>query len=152
MARKQTKPGRPTKLTKAVAAKIIEAVAAGNYLETAAAYAGVDKASLHRWLKAGRSGKSPYHAAFCASVEGAMAQAEVEALAGITAAGKTSWQALAWRLERQHQTRWGHKTHVETRAVDKDGNDAPTHGVLIAPAPVSPEEWDRLYGPNAGKF
>jgi transposase len=141
--------GRPTKLDPTVAGLIVEALKAGNYLETAAAYAGIDKATLHRWLKDGRAGKSPELVEFCASVEKAVAHAEVIAVASITAAGKRNWQALAWRLERMHE-HWRRRDRIETRQVDKDGNDAPVSGVLIAPAPVTPEEWDRLYGPNAG--
>lgn len=139
--------GRPTKLTKAVAAKIIEAVRGGNYLETAAAYAGISKQTLHTWLKDGRNKKSPALRQFLDAVDAAMAEAELEAVAGITAAGKTSWQALAWRLERQHQARWGHKAHVETRAVDKDGNDAPLPAVIIVPAAYqSVEDYDAAHG------
>jgi transposase len=139
--------GRPTKLTADTQAKIVEAIRAGNYLETAAAYAGVNKASLHRWLKDGRNGKSLAAKRFCDSVEAALASAEVAAVAGITAAGKTQWQALAWRLERMHQHRWGRKDRVETRQVDKDGNDAPLPAVIVVPqAYASVEDYDADVG------
>lgn len=47
--------GRPSKLTPELTAKVTAAVRAGNWLETAAAYAGVHRATLHEWLKRGRA-------------------------------------------------------------------------------------------------
>ncbi len=35
----------------------------------------------------------------------------------------------------------GQAEKVENRAVDKDGNDVQTHGVLVVPAAMSPDEW-----------
>jgi AcrR family transcriptional regulator len=51
--------GRPTKLTAEVSTRIVEAMEKGNYLETAAAYAGVHKATVYRWLSDGESPDSP---------------------------------------------------------------------------------------------
>ena len=45
--------GRPTKLTPEVRQKICDAVRAGNYLDTAAEFGGVDRSTLHRWLRRG---------------------------------------------------------------------------------------------------
>jgi len=42
---------RPTKLNFNTHNKIITAIRAGNYIETAAAYAGVNKSTLYEWLK-----------------------------------------------------------------------------------------------------
>jgi transposase len=145
--RPKAKGGRPTKLTAAVSDRICQAIRAGNYIETAAVAAGIDKATVHRWLKDGNRGKSPALKEFCASVEKALAEAEVGAVATITMAGKTQWQALAWRLERQHQTRWGRKDRIESRQVDKDGNDAPLPAVIIVPAAYqSVEDYDAAHG------
>lgn len=43
--------GRPTKLTPDTATLIITAVRAGNYIETAAALAGIDPSTIWRWLR-----------------------------------------------------------------------------------------------------
>jgi len=51
---------RPEKLTPEVQQKIVDAIRLGNYIETAAAYAGISKSTLYDWLKKGgraRSGK-----------------------------------------------------------------------------------------------
>jgi len=42
---------RPTKLTPAVQKKIVDAIKAGNYMETAAAYAGISKQTLYNWTQ-----------------------------------------------------------------------------------------------------
>jgi hypothetical protein len=99
--------GRPTKLTPALQKNITDALMAGNYIETAAAYAGVSKVTLYKWLKKGRREKSGQYVDFVAAVDQAMAQSEVSAIARITKAGDESWQALAWRLERRFPAKWG---------------------------------------------
>ena len=114
--------GRPTKLTSEVQEKIVQALAAGNYLETAAAYAGVHRFTLHRWLKLGANAKSGRHRQFCDAVQTAMAQAEIRDVAIIGQAAGKQWQAAAWRLERKFPQRWGRKTYhdiqtIPTRAI-----------------------------------
>jgi hypothetical protein len=47
---KRRGPGRPTKLTAEVQDKIVAAVRAGNYLETACVYAGVSYKTVWRWM------------------------------------------------------------------------------------------------------
>ncbi len=44
---------RPTKLTPDVQTKICTAIQAGNYIETASAFAGINKSTLYEWLKRG---------------------------------------------------------------------------------------------------
>ena len=54
LVRKGKHPGgRPTKLTPEVQTTIVNALAAGVYLETAASAAGINRATLNRWLKEG---------------------------------------------------------------------------------------------------
>lgn len=116
--------GRPTKLTPELTVKICDMLRAGNYLETAAAYAGVDKATLHRWLKRGRQeiervetsgGKGKIRkneqlfVDFCNSVEKALSEGEVRDLIIISNAAKSDWKAAAWKLERKFPDRWGRK-------------------------------------------
>lgn len=55
------RPGRPLRLTEVINAergttigdRIVQAVAAGNYLETAAATAGINKTTLYDWMRRG---------------------------------------------------------------------------------------------------
>lgn len=44
---------RPTKLTPQVHERIVNAISKGNYIETAAALAGIDKTTLYDWLRTG---------------------------------------------------------------------------------------------------
>lgn len=114
--------GRPTKLTKEVQAKIVSAIRAGNYMETAAAFAGIHKSTFHDWMKQGqrlrekfeKSGEKPdknqtnlIH--FSDSIEKALAEAEMRDVMTITQASEEDWKAAAWRLERKHPQRWGRK-------------------------------------------
>lgn len=121
--------GRPTKLTPEIHQKIRTALLAGNYVEVAAATAGINRDTLYRWLKAGartRKRSSP-EAEFSDMVQKAMADSEAAALAAITSAGmpKTgaggrtvgSWQALAWRLERMKPEKYGQRQRIDHAGV-----------------------------------
>jgi hypothetical protein len=53
------RPGRPTKLTPETTERILTAVRAGNYLETACNYAGVTYSTVWRWLKDADEPRAP---------------------------------------------------------------------------------------------
>ncbi|GIW89988.1 MAG: hypothetical protein KatS3mg109_0420 [Pirellulaceae bacterium] len=82
-------------------------------METAAAMAGVSKQWLYETLRRGArdaaAGKHTAEAEFADAVKKADAKAEAMAIARITEAGRTQWQALAWRLERRYPERWGRR-------------------------------------------
>lgn len=107
--------GRPTKLTPEVQDKIVTALRAGNYQETAATYAGVEPRTFYRWMERGENNPEdePYRQ-FRQAVEKAKADSEVRDVALIDrAAADGSWQAAAWKLERKHPNRWGRVTRTE---------------------------------------
>nr|WP_255724707.1 hypothetical protein [Shimazuella soli] len=85
----------------------------GNYIETASAYAGINKTTLYDWLKRGARENRGKYRAFSNAVEKAMAEAEMRDVALIAQAAKENWQAAAWRLERKYPARWGRKTQHE---------------------------------------
>jgi transposase len=118
---------RPTKLTAETQEKIVQAIRAGNYIETAAAYAGIDKKSLYTWLKRGNECPTGtnIHAKFLQAVEQALATAEAQDVLIIGKAAKEgAWQASAWRLERKFPDRWGRKdTHRFTDEFSKLSDD-----------------------------
>jgi hypothetical protein len=120
--------GRRTLLTAETQALIVEALAAGNYLETAAQYAGIAKSTLYNWLDRGRTeierlnldadaepnAKEAKYVEFVDAVEKTRAQSEVRAVALIRkAAMEGTWQAAAWYLERSHPQKWGRMQKVE---------------------------------------
>lgn len=138
--------GRPSKFTPEARARIIEALRAGNYRHIAAAYAGIGERTFNTWM----ASTAPDYLQFQREVMEAETFAHVTMVARVMKAAQRDAKHAQWWLERKFHDLWGRKDRIETRQVDKDGNDAPVSGVLIAPAPVTPEEWDRLYGPNAG--
>ena len=103
---------------------IMKAVRLGNYLETAAAYAGINKDTLFAWLRQGARDESGPFKEFSDSVSKAMAEAEMTDLGRIQEAAKTNWQASAWRLERRNPARWGRKDRTpvapEEESIDYD--------------------------------
>jgi transposase len=114
--------GRPTKLTPETQEKIVRAVRAGNYLETAAAHAGVRKQTLHDWLHRGANARTGIYREFSDAIQKALADAETSEVALITkAASDGAWQAAAWKLERRNPKRWGARVRV---SVEEELNAA----------------------------
>lgn len=114
--RLNTPKGRPLKLTEDLQRKIVEAIRAGNYIETAAAYAGVNKSTIYDWLKRGARGDGAEFVSFSNAVEKALAEAEMRDVLIIGNAAKENWQAAAWRLERKFPERWGRKDRMNIQA------------------------------------
>ena len=119
---------RQPKLTEEICRKIVNAILGGNYLETAAAYAGVDSKTVRRWLIQGRQVKAdPAKRDLARRVADALALAEVQAVAEIRAVGmgtvtetrnaegavvnrvarRQDWRALAWWLTTARREKWG---------------------------------------------
>ncbi len=101
--------GRPTKLTPEMAAEVEKALLGRMPREQAAAKAGIDKATMYRWLQRAkrRAGRDTIHARFLNTVEMAECQAVFEALQQIRAAGD-EWGAAGWWLERAYSSEFGH--------------------------------------------
>lgn len=104
--------GRPSKLTKETAEKIIGLIRLGNYRETAYAAAGICRHTMRVWLRRGEAGEEPY-ASFAKRVEEAEAGGEARHVATLFSASKDDWRAAAWILARKYSDRWGDKIQVE---------------------------------------
>ena len=115
--------GRPTKIGPEVTERILMMIRAGNYLETAAAHAGIAKVTLFDWLRRGGRESSGVYREFRDAVDKALADAEIHDVLLIGKACEKQWQAAAWRLERKFPGRWGRK--VEIRSGSK-GDQSPT--------------------------
>lgn len=110
--------GRPTSLTPDVHELIVKAVRAGNFLETAAAAAGVHRTTVHLWIQRGEKDEAdePY-ATFALEVVQARAFCEMERVANIIDAkpgvpgvsGADIWQKDAWWLERHRPAQYSGK-------------------------------------------
>lgn len=112
--------GRRTKLTPEVQERIVSALRAGNYMDTAAQYAGIGESTLHRWIATGREEDAPeIYKEFREAVERARAEAEVRNVHLIQQAAQGgTWQAAAWFLERSHPGKWGRREKVEMSGPD----------------------------------
>lgn len=108
--------GRPTKLTPEVQEQICQAVRAGNYLDIAASLVGINRRTLHDWLRRGARAKSGIYRDFSHAVEKALAQAEARDVLRIDKAGEKNWQAIAWKLERRFPKRWGRRRDSDLAA------------------------------------
>ncbi len=125
--------GRPTKLDRELAEKCIGAVAAGNYLDVAARYAGINRETFHRWLSEGARERDRRTAGnkpdprlddrvwFSNAIGEAMAQAEARCVALIQQHAAGDWRAAAWHLERKHSARWGRSDRLVVEADVLDG-------------------------------
>jgi transposase len=101
--------GRPTKLPtdEAELTRLEQLIRAGATGEVAAQAVGVDPSTFDLWLQKGRNGVQPYRD-FSERVARARAESEAGLVARIASvAGKGSWQAAAWLLERRFPERWG---------------------------------------------
>ncbi|WP_245533961.1 hypothetical protein [Effusibacillus pohliae] len=104
---------RRTKLTPEIQQKIVGAIAAGNYHETACALAGIHPSTFYRWLEEGAKPRAKKgYREFCEAVKKAEAAAEAKRIQLITKAAETDWKAAAWYLERKYPDRWGKKDKV----------------------------------------
>lgn len=129
-ARPKPNIGRPTSLTPEVFDAIVTALRAGNYIDDAAAYAGVHKRSVFAWLEKGRNADEAdeqglpltpnerLYQHFLHAVETARSQAVVRNVAIIQQAAQTQWQAAAWFLERTNPRKWGRHETVEITGED----------------------------------
>lgn len=99
----------PLKLTDEVAERIINLLKLGNYMETAAAAAGIDARTLRKWLHRGASGDEEPYASFASRCREAEASAEARHVTMLVSASREDWRAAAWILSRKHSDRWGDK-------------------------------------------
>ena len=140
--------GRPTKLTAAVQAAILRAVAGGVPYVRAAALADVDHSTATLWRRRGegRSDRSaaPLYVAFVTALKKAEAEDEARRVLRIGQAAqggaviyrKTTtyedgrmvveekhtqpeWTADAWYLERSRPDEWGRRDRVDIHVIEK---------------------------------
>lgn len=100
--------GRPSKLTPECKKILLDAIAAGNYYETACGLAGISYRTFALWREKGERARSGVYFQFLQELKKAEAFAEAERIQRIRNAAKEgSWQADAWWLERRYPERWG---------------------------------------------
>ena len=108
-------------------------VRAGNMVEVACQMAGLSPRTKTAWFKTGRNhrqeGTESLYSDFVTALERAEAECEAEDIALLRKHGRTTWTALAWRLERQYPDRYAQRKRIDGKVQ---------HSVF----PVV--DWDRL--------
>ncbi len=107
--------GRPDKLTPDRQQKLIEAIVAGNYYETACAVAGVDYSTFRRWMQRGGDEPQGKYREFFEALTRAEAEAEMQAVAIWQRAMPDDWRAAQMFLERRHPDRWGKQSKLDVK-------------------------------------
>lgn len=111
--------GRKPKLTKELIELLGTALQNGNYIETACDFAGINRATLYRWLQESEADNAkPLLKELSDTVMKARAQAEMRNVLRIQKAAEDSWQAAAWWLERSQPKKWSKQTNVELSGVN----------------------------------
>ncbi len=98
--------GRPTKLTPELIKAIAATVQSGCYLDTAARYHGVAKASFFDWMKRGHKQKTGIYRDFLDALETAQAAADVRDHAQISIAAGKDWKAAVAHLKLRNPSRY----------------------------------------------
>ena len=110
--------GRKPKLNKELIDKLGNALAAGNYIETACDYAGISRSIFYQWLtEAEKPGAKQIYLDLMDTVRTSRAEAEMRNVLKIQKAADDSWQAAAWWLERSQPKKWSKQTNVELSGV-----------------------------------
>ncbi len=159
---KRSPIGRKSRLTPEIEEQVVQLLRAGNYVETAAAFAGIAKVQLYDWLRKGAALREklnklesqkafdkavkeldPRDAAYVSfhdAVGKAQAESEARNVALIQKAADKNWQAAAWRLERQHNSKWGRTDKHEISTPE----DKPGIGLKIEVVPSRPVSADEV--------
>lgn len=107
--------GRPSPIgDAAIVQDFLKALEDGDYIQTAADYAGISHDTITRWMKRGEAGEEPF-AAFCVACKRATARAEHNALEKVRKAGADPrfWAAEMTYLERRHPEKWGRRNESQ---------------------------------------
>jgi len=109
-AKRKTK-GMPTKRTPERAVAVIKALRNGGTMESAAGYAGISRMTLWEWKR-----DVP---ALALLMEQAETFAEQSLVDDIRTAGRTTWQASAFLLERRWAKRWARRDKTDVTIETK---------------------------------
>ena len=136
--------GRPTLLNNVIRDKICLLLRAGNYIETACNFVGINREVYFDWMRKGNKAKSGIYFEFATMVKQAQAENEYLTIGKIMEAGNArdrqgnlkNWTAHAWRMERKHPTRWGRKKQIEIISDDQNNTEID----------LTPEEAEEIMG------
>ena len=117
--------GRPSKLTQGVRDKLIQAIKAGNYLNAACDYAGIDYSNFRRWMQRGESQTKGEFRDFRDAINAAESEVEVRVVALWQKNISEDWRAAENFLAKRFPERWSPSVKVRVQveqAVDAELN------------------------------
>lgn len=160
---------RKTSLTKQMILQTYDLLKEGHYNEDIAEYIGVHQATWYLWMNKGeelaemeddereqhiknlpklQQKNAQLYYEFHETVKKAQVEAKMTALRNIRKAGKKSWQAEAWYLERKFRQQFGRVTIVEDKQ-ELDGKGtllermvAGVDAIANTPEPTEGDETD----------
>jgi hypothetical protein len=124
--------GRPPLLTDELRDRVVQVVTAGNYLKTAAQFAGVGQSTLMGWLARGRAAAAQVqqgydveaeelrYLTFLEAVTQAETVAEVSAVTHWRRAFPEDWRAARDYLARKRPEQWAAKTTIAISSEDAE--------------------------------
>ena len=114
--------GRKTKLSPDLQKRLLDAIAAGNYIHTACAAVGIGESTYFKWLERGRAGESPYRE-FMEALTRAEQQAIVSLVEIVRSHAIADWRAAAFLLERRQKKDWGRHETLDATVTTKLDED-----------------------------
>ena len=122
--------GRPPKINKEIIEKIYTCMVIGSSIESAAAYNGVCRNTLHNWLRKGNKQKSGIYRQFLRRVDEALGACEVRMLkiiedaatgkpaktnpdGSVTPGLEPNWKAAEFKLRNMFPHRWAPKESIK---------------------------------------
>lgn len=115
------KMGRRVRLNEIMIKKICDLIKAGNFEYIAATLSGISDSTLRLWKNTGaeqiNEGKNTIYTRLYEGMMEANAYAMAYHVQNVREAGKKSWQASAWWLERKYPDEFGNRYKLEERKV-----------------------------------
>jgi hypothetical protein len=118
---------RPTKLTPEVQDAICNAIRHGATYQAASEAAGVAYDTFNEWRKDIRA----KYVKFSEAVRRANADAMLDLIAKVEAAGEKDWRASAWILERRFKSDFGQAVDVTSAGEKIGANDSDTRSEIL---------------------
>ena len=105
--------GRPSKLTPEIRQRIVQAISIGTHRQDAAEYAGIDAATLRRWMTRGLEETDGPYAEFRTAIVEAEARAKITAMGCITKAARAGdWKAASWWLQKKYPHQFSEQSQL----------------------------------------
>jgi hypothetical protein len=104
--------GRRTKLSPEIQSTLVCALREGATIAHACDYAGIHRATFHRWMQRGQEDE-PEFRDFCDATTRARGQGVITDLCAISDAVRAhDWRAAAWRLQHRYPQDYGAKLKI----------------------------------------